>query len=319
MNPVVITTLLALVSVCGLTGCAHIEDYPEEYGKPVIPDTNLCASIDGTYDIIGADLGKDEIKGLDWHLTSYLLSPEIAHRIARYAPSAIQIGSRIINDRDYLVIKVFSLEKVIYENTLGRDSFECTNEGIKFESVKDQGAVFIGGWRGYVDAMFIKSEEGDLVMKHREVGFGVFTVIPFTYLAEKYARWPAIHDTKTYVNPDASDWFIKELKIGADYLCARSEEGLGKDIGDIFNTDYFVDKKRIEGDLLRAHVWYRRSFDWAREHESERLEQISRDRLSQVESEITPEQLEKAVQMYSQWQPGHCQAELMEILSALSE
>ena len=64
----------------------------------------------------------------------------------------------------------------------------------------------------------------------------------------------------------------------------------------------------VNNDLKRAYVWYRLSY--------ENGDKDTEGSLKQVESELTPQQLAEAQQLFEQWKPGNCQIDLMHKVSS---
>ena len=189
---------LLTIAVCLFSGCVSIAPSPDDMGDRVSNNTNLCASIDGTYHIHGTgyehgNASTTDDNGQKWRLTTYLLSPDMDKRLSHYAPTSVHVGHMMLNEKNYLTIQVLSNDKVIHKSTLGNKSFECTDEGIKLESVTDTGAVFIGGYHSGIDVLFSRNGDGDLVMKYNETGLGVAgMILPFPVFIESYAKWPAV-------------------------------------------------------------------------------------------------------------------------------
>jgi len=75
-----------------------------------------------------------------------------------------------------------------------------------------------------------------------------------------------------------------------------------KRIGDIYYTEFHTHPNPVNNDLKRAYVWYRLSYEGG--------DKDAEDSLKQVESELTPQKLAEAQQLFEQWRPGNCQIDL---------
>ena len=81
-----------------------------------------------------------------------------------------------------------------------------------------------------------------------------------------------------------------------------------KRIGDIYFTEFHTHPNPVNNDLKRAYVWYRLSCEGG--------DKDAEDSLKQVESELTPQQLAEAQQLFEQWKPGNCQIDLKHKISS---
>lgn len=71
-------------------------------------------------------------------------------------------------------------------------------------------------------------------------------------------------------------------------------------IGDI----YYLGRLNVEVDLLLAYVWYSLAI--------ENGGNVASGRLNEVKNKMSPEQLKEAKRLLRDWEPGHCENDLLE-------